>query len=359
MSIVNLVKSKLYNIYKDFETTEHKLIYVFLEITRKCNLSCTHCGSDCSKDSSMNEMTTESWLSIIDYLNYIYKPFFVITGGEPLVHEGFSIIVNHLKQKNARWGMVTNGMLLHQNKLDELIHNNIESITVSLDGDEKSHLYLRKHPQSWFKVNKAIELIGKSKIIHKDVVTCVYPSNLDKLNETAELLINNGITSWRLFRIFPKGSAKNKPELYLDFNQSQLLIQWIADNRDRLELKGLKISFSCEGYIPFELDIKVRNEPFFCRAGINIASILADGTITGCNNNGEDFYQGNISKDNFQEVWNNRFAEFRDKNWLKTGECMNCSHWKNCQGSSIHLRDKLSKGPHFCYVKNNERPLLV
>ena len=82
MSIVNLVKSKLYNIYKDFETTEHKLIYVFLEITRKCNLSCTHCGSDCSKDSSMNEMTTESWLSIIDYLNYIYKPFFVITGGE-------------------------------------------------------------------------------------------------------------------------------------------------------------------------------------------------------------------------------------------------------------------------------------
>lgn len=351
MSISDSVKSKLYNKYKAIETKKHKLLYVFLEITRRCNLSCTHCGSDCSKDNSMKEMTTDSWLSIIDYINHLYDPFFVITGGEPLVYEGFSSIIKHLKSKATRWGMVTNGMLLNESKLEEIVNNNIESITVSLDGDEKSHLYIRKHPQSWQKANKALELIGNSKIFQKDVVTCVYPSNLNKLNETADLLIKKGITSWRLFRIFPKGSAKDKPELFLNFEQSQQLVKWIADNRINLGSRGLKVSFSCEGYLPFNIDKKVRHEPFFCRAGINIASVLADGTITGCNNNGEDFFQGNIFRDNFQDIWDNKFTEYRNRNWLKTGICKKCSHWNNCQGGSIHLRDKQSKGPHFCYVR--------
>ena len=70
-----------------------------------------------------------------------------------------------------------------------------------------------------------MELIGNSKIFQKDVVTCVYPSNLNKLNETADLLIKKGITSWRLFRIFPKGSAKDKPELFLNFETKSAISQ--------------------------------------------------------------------------------------------------------------------------------------
>lgn len=125
--------------------------------------------------------------------------------------------------------------------------------------------------------------------------------NIDKLDYTAELLIKYGITNWRLFRIFSKGNAENKPELQLSFEESQQLILWISSNRQKLKKSGLRVSFSCEGYLPF-----------FCRSGINIASILSGGTITGCNNNDSNFYQGNLINNDFQDIWENGFNEYRE-----------------------------------------------
>jgi len=44
------------------------LQYVFLEITRRCNLNCLHCGSDCKKEIHSPELTAESWTKIVTYL---------------------------------------------------------------------------------------------------------------------------------------------------------------------------------------------------------------------------------------------------------------------------------------------------
>lgn len=345
-----LWKKKLYNYYRRLETKDHELKYLFLEITRKCNLSCIHCGSDCSRDNSMKELTLDSWITIINYFHKLYNPVFVITGGEPLVRNDLNKVTAHLKNLNARWGMVTNGFSLTENVLKGLLYHGIESITLSLDGLENSHKYIRRHPNSWDKVIYALDLISNSDIKIKDVVTCVYPDNLNQLDDIGQLLLDKGINSWRLFRIFPKGAAKRNRNLLLNFEQSNYMIKWIEDNRSLYRKKGLDLNFSCEGYLPIEKDMKVRHEPFFCRAGISIASILADGTITGCNNNGPEYYQGNLNKDNFKEVWEDSFKEFRDREWLKTGKCAECNEWNYCKGSSIHLRDKSNKGPSFCYI---------
>lgn len=352
MKLLTPLRSLAYRKYKELETEEHKLRYLFLEITRQCNLNCRHCGSDCSQDSSMATMPTEKWLEIIDELKSIYAPYFVITGGEPLVHPDLDVITSQLKKRRAQFGMVTNGMALTESKLDSLISNGLTSITLSLDGNEASHLYIRKHPESWNRVVEAMKVIGNSVLPVKEVVTCVTPSNLETLGDTAELLIESGITHWRLFRIFPKGAAQNHPALMLSFEESNQMVQWIAENRSTYDTRGLKLSFSCEGYLPFDQDRLVRDEPFFCRAGVSIASILADGSITGCNNNCDQFYQGNINEDNFSEIWSQKFTEYRDHTWKKTGICSDCKKWNNCLGGSIHLRDKMQDGPDFCYVKD-------
>ena len=47
--------------------------------------------------------------------------------------------------------------------------------------------------------------------------------------------------------------------------------------RSRREQGGpMKVTFSCEGFLG-RYEEKVRDLRFFCRAGINIASILIDG----------------------------------------------------------------------------------
>ncbi|MBN2695821.1 radical SAM protein [bacterium] len=355
--IKNWIQKAAFQHYKKIEIKDHNLLYLFLELTRVCNLKCLHCGSDCKSDAQFPELTTDSWLKIVDYISeYFSKELvFVITGGEPLMFKDLEKVGTHIHSKGRRWGMVTNGMALTEKRLESLVDAHVDSITISLDGLEDSHNYLRGSNISYKKVIESIKMVAKrDEISFKDVVTCVYPKNISQLDSIAEILVENGIKYWRLFRIFPSGRAQTNQNLKLTFEETHKMLNWIAENRDKYLKKGLNITASCEGYLPFKENKKVRDYPFFCRAGINFAAILADGTITGCNNNHNTFYQGNIIKDNFSDVWNNRFKEYRERDsWLSDSYCKKfCKEYNECQGGSIHLWEKDDSKPKFCYIKN-------
>jgi radical SAM protein with 4Fe4S-binding SPASM domain len=356
MNFKTRIQSIARRYYQKLEVEDHNLLYLFLEITRKCNLNCLHCGSDCLSEVNTAELTTDSWLKIIDYIceHYSSEVTFVITGGEPLMHKDLLTIVSHIQQKKHRWGMVSNGMLLTKQMLSRLIDAGLYSITISVDGMESAHNKLRNHSFAYQKVLKAIEVVGQTDLKYKDAVTCVYPDNLYELHSIAELLIENGITSWRLFRIFPSGRAYKNPDVQLTWIQTREMLEWIKQNKSYYQNKGLNINLSCEGWLPYCEDRKLRDEPFFCRAGVNIASILSNGYITGCTNNDKTFYKGNILHDDFSYVWENNFDDFRKRKWLDQTNCINCEYKNSCKGGSIHLWRIGEKKPKFCYVKEIE-----
>ncbi|MBN2681193.1 MAG: radical SAM protein [Bacteroidales bacterium] len=352
MGISDSIKTILHNWHKKKEAENHPLNYLFLEITRRCNLNCLHCGSDCKSETGLSELTTDSWLKIIDFVyeNISEKITFVITGGEPLLHKDLFKIGNHIKSKGMNWAMVTNGILLNSERMTNLELAGISALTISVDGLEYSHNKLRNSPIAYNKLLVALDALGNSSIKFKDAVTCVYPDNLNQLNEIGNLLVEKKMESWRLFRIFPSGRAENNNKLLLSFEQTSQMVNWIKVNKPRFKEKGLNINLSCEGWLPYNTDKKVRDLPFFCRAGINIASILADGTITGCTNNHPSFYEGNILEDNLANLWQNGFEKFRKREWLKNTDCAGCKHVKSCNGGSIHLWNLERKSPGFCYV---------
>ena len=350
------VKPWLWRLYKRLETRDHRLAYLFLELTRRCNLSCLHCGSDCSASIDTPELTTESWLKII---SYVHEHFgrgvtLVISGGEPLLHPDLVSIGEHIQSLETRWGMVTNGFALTASKLQQLQDAGLHSITISLDGDGEPHNWLRNNDKSFDSAMAAIRRVADSGVELADVVTCVFPGNLERLDTIAELLVDAGVKSWRLFRIFPLGRAAGNDQLLMSFEQTWQMLDWIATRRPQYEKHGLNITASCEGYVPYDKDRKLREFPFFCRAGVNIASILCDGTITGCTNNDPTFYQGNILEDDLGDVWENRFQDYRRRDWLADTVCNGCDELKSCQGGSIHLWRLGDRAPRFCYVKKDK-----
>ncbi len=347
------IREKAWELYRNIEQREHNLQYLFLEITKKCNLNCLHCGSDCKAEYSTAELTTESWLKIIDYVKAHFgeQVLFVISGGEPLVHPDIFKIGQHITDTGMKWGMVTNGIKLDGKCMKNLVDSGIYSITISVDGTEKNHNFLRNHKSAYKKVEAALKLIGNAPISMKDAVTCVYPANLNELDKIAELLIKNNIPAWRLFRIFPNGRAEKNIELHLTKENTKEMLNWIAEKRPFYKKQDLNVSASCEGFLPFKQDVTVRDYPFFCRAGINIAGILSDGTITGCTNNHEGFAQGNILKDDLATVWERKFEDFRKRKWIENTDCASCRYFRKCRGGSIHLWKKGEKSPRFCYVE--------
>lgn len=351
-----ILQKKAHDLYRAMEIREHRLLYLFFEITRRCNMNCVHCGSDCGKDSRMREMDAETWARIARYVSgrFSPRPFIVVTGGEPTVRKDLPEIARAIHGEGLNWGMVTNGLALTQELMDTLEQNGLGSITLSIDGNEKAHNYLRNNPKSYEAVLKAAAVIGRSGLSVKDCVTCVFggeKGNLHDLDDVAERLIEKGITSWRLFRIFPKGRGAENPHLRLSAEELQLLLRWLKDRRPTLKKRGLEVSFSCEGYLPFALDRKLRDTPYFCRSGINIASILSDGTVSGCNNNGPEYYEGRIDEGDFKTLWDTGFAKFRNREWLRRGKCADCGQWKDCQGNSLHLREA-DEGESFCFYED-------
>lgn len=332
----------IYPLYRNLESSVCPLRYLFIEITQRCNLDCLHCGSDCGKATQLDELSSQEWLRFFEYLSNHFdkkKLILVITGGEPLCHPEFGRITVALKKHGLVWGMVTNGFSLTQARLKRLINNGLTSVTISLDGLQASHDWLRGRQGAFKNAVQSIGFVAAQNIPFFDIVTCVNPRNLPELPEIETLLKNMGVPAWRLFSIFPKGRAKTNGELILSDPETEQMFQWIAHRRRDNHDNGFNLEFCCEGYLPSKIDRAVRNDPYFCRAGISIGSVLCDGAISACPNITRSLVQGNIRTDDFQTVWENKYQPFRDRNWMKQNECNDCKEWKRCLGNSMHLWD--------------------
>lgn len=334
----NPFKRWLFRIFRKNETAIHELNYLFWECTWRCNLSCRHCGSDCKAEACVQDMPFDDFLNAIKPLEKRYPrntTVIAITGGEPLLRKDLSDCGRALRQHGFQWGIVTNGMLYDEARHKELLAAGMGSVTVSLDGLEETHNWLRQHPESFRQALRALKLIASAPQLNYDVVTCVHQRNLAELPALKETLIANDIQHWRLFTIAPIGRAAHDKELQLTRAQVESVFLFIADTHreGRIDLK-----FSCEAYTG-KYEESVRDSYFFCRAGINIGSVLINGDISACPNINRSFVQGNIYHDSLMDVWDNRFQVMRERNWMKCGPCAKCNDYRQCLGGAMHLRE--------------------
>ena len=328
------------------ETVDHPLLQLFWESTLRCNLKCRHCGSDCKQIANTPDMPKEDFFKVLDGIathTDPHKVFVIVSGGEPTMRADLEECGKGIYSRGFPWGMVTNGLALNEKRFRELVDAGLRSITVSCDGLEADHVWLRQHPLAFQGATRAIRLIAeynKSQIInHKsqiawDVVTCVNQRTIDHLPAIRDMLWSLGVRDWRIFGIDPMGRAAENPELLLTDPQFQTLMDFIVSEREA----GRHVSYSCEGYLG-TYEGRVRDHLYQCAAGISVASILIDGSISACTSIRGKYYQGNIYRDSFWQVWENGFQSYRDRSWMREQEpCKSCKAFSFCEGNGMHLR---------------------
>jgi radical SAM enzyme (rSAM/lipoprotein system) len=234
------------------------------------------------------------------------------------------------------WGIVSNGLLMTPRKIDGLLRAGMHSATISLDGFQEEHEWMRGIQGSFKNASEAIRILANEPSIKFDVVTCVNNRNYESLPQFKEYLISLGLKSWRLFTVFPVGRAAQDPELQLSNERFRGLMEFIKQTRKEGRIMA---SYGCEGFLG-EYEGKVRDHLFTCQAGISISSVMIDGSISACASIRSDLAQGNIYKDDFIDVWENRYQPYRDRSWMKNGECADCKYFRYCQGNGMHLRDE-------------------
>lgn len=328
------------NIFSDLYASKvaaHKLDTLFWECTLRCNLSCRHCGSDCRVDPGVRDMPLEDFLRVLDEQVTPHvvpaEVLVIFSGGEVLVRDDLERAGAEVTRRGYPWGMVTNGLALTPARLRGLLDAGLRTISVSLDGFEKEHNYIRCNPRSYERALEALRMIVREPGLAYDVVTCVTGAMVPRLGEFRDMLVAEGVRAWRLFSIFPMGRAKNDPSLRMTDDQFREVLEFIRRTRREGQID---VSYACEGFLG-GYEAEVRDHFYQCAAGVSVASIRVDGAISGCTSIRANFNQGNIYRDEFWDVWQNRFEPFRNREWARRGECSDCKMFRYCQGGGMHL----------------------
>lgn len=349
---VNVKKKNLdlLKVYRDSLMKTPQLRHLFLELTLRCNEKCIHCGSSCG-DVSSDELSLEQYMTFLDQLKTdmgTANKMLCITGGEPLLRKDFFDIMFHAYSRGFSWGMTSNATLIDENVAHELLKCGMKTISVSIDGLEDTHDAFRRTPNGYKLAMKGIEnLLKIDAFKHIQVTTVVTHQNIHQLNELYYIFNKMNIDSWRVINIEPIGRAKQHPELLLTNDDYVNLFEFIRNKR----ISGEPVTYGCSHYLGLEYEREVRDWYFLCTAGLYTASIMANGDITACLDieRRPEFIQGNILRDNFKDVWENKFKEFRRDLSECNEKCRSCSEVEYCHGDAFHTWNFDENSPQVCF----------
>jgi MoaA/NifB/PqqE/SkfB family radical SAM enzyme len=110
---------------------DQRALYCQLIVTRRCNLSCGYCNEfdkisqpvpvDVLKQR-IDHLTAELGVTIMDFL-----------GGEPLMHPQIAELVRYAKSRGCWTNIITNGLLLSADRVQQLNAAGLDSLCVSID----------------------------------------------------------------------------------------------------------------------------------------------------------------------------------------------------------------------------------
>ncbi|MFA6177934.1 MAG: radical SAM protein [Candidatus Paceibacterota bacterium] len=355
--VLKLGRQQLWLVQREYLRKEHKLKWLLWECTLNCNFFCKHCESRSGGKSCSNIVNTDE----------IKKAFFDIaqnfqaneimigvTGGEPLLRKDLFDVMKYASNLGFNWGMVSNGSLVSEETISKAKKAKMKTIDISIDGIGSVHDEFRNMKGAYEKAINAVKLFVKADFLSLvRVVTTVHSKNVNRLEEIYEEICNLGIRHWKLSNVDPSGRADCNPNIFLKKDQFIKFLSFAKKKRQ--EDSKLRINLGCSHYLNDEFEEEVRDRFFYCATGINIGSILYNGDIFVCPNVPRKKYliQGNIKRDSFSEVWNNKFAIYRDKNRTTCEKCKKCDHWDKCLGGSFHTWDFEKKQPRICFMEEN------
>lgn len=113
-------------------------IRIYYELTLACNLHCRYCYNSSGKPRR-NELTTSEILKSLDHFKKNNVLDIRFTGGEPTCRYDWFEILKYAKDLGIAVSCNTNAVYYNPKICKQFAKLNLEQVTVSLDGDKKSH----------------------------------------------------------------------------------------------------------------------------------------------------------------------------------------------------------------------------
>jgi radical SAM protein with 4Fe4S-binding SPASM domain len=321
-------------------------LIVWFEVTRKCNLTCTHCYINAGRPRK-NELTLEEIKNILDDLKELGTFSLVLAGGEPYIRPDFPEILEYAAKLDFIIAIVTNGSYLTHETLKRVPLKNCR-ITLSVDGI-KAHNFIRGGSSTFELMEEKLMLLKEMGIPHS-ISTVISKANIHELEQMLEWCISNDII-FRTVTFNPLGRGLHYLDIHALDKKDAMASSNLFIMQKKFEGEKDKETGPCVSkFFNYALNLMFMTRREHCSR--SIAYIAADGEVYPCVSSAaiDSFSAGNIRKERFSSLWEHSFGQMRAITWEPFIEntCHGCSFntkdyfcANRCPVMSLILNDKL------------------
>jgi len=324
----------------------YKPISVVWETTLNCNMNCMHCGSSAGTQRT-KELTTNEGLNLCEDLSELGTKLISLMGGEALLRKDWNILANNIRDLGMNVTLMSNGWLINEKTISELIKIEPYAVTVSIDGGiANTHDAIRRLEGSFDRCITILELLTKANL-PVTVITTVHKRNFKELPLLRDILLNKKI-AWQIQMAnavgrFPKSLILSKEEFYS-------VALFVASCRKKYSIKELPIMGAHNFGYHSRILPSIMVLPWIgCQAGLTALGVQSDGGIKGCLSLPDEFIEGNILNRGISEIWNDPNSFLYNRNFKKEelGEkCKECKYGKKCKGGCLTVSYSLTAKNH-------------
>jgi len=308
-------------------------------VTNACDQRCKHCyiyNSE-NKPVANQEISLDVSKKVVDdfisFCRWIGRPpFFVVTGGDPLLYSKIWEVLAYLKSRNVRFSILGNPFHLNSAVCQRLHELGCASYQMSIDGMEETHDMFRKDG-SFAATIGAIPLLREAKI-KTMIMTTVSRENFQEIGDVIQATTAAGANTYTFARYCPThGDTEDNLTSgeYRDFLSNiwqQIKSQGMQGTRFLYKDHLWKAFLIEEGVIkpPKNNHEKVADG---CHCASDHLTLLPDGSIYACRRFESNV--GNIFDKNLYSVWHGK--EMRNYRRVADIEgCRDCELLYFCRG---------------------------
>ncbi|OPJ64169.1 radical SAM/SPASM domain-containing protein [Clostridium oryzae] len=237
-------------------------------VTKRCNLTCSHCCVDALDSVRQDLLDTEDMLKIVDKIADIGLESITITGGEPLIRKDIWEIISYLRSKfNGKLGIMTNSLLINKDNIKHL-KKFFDDISISIDGVDEESCSIIRGNNVYSRVIEKIQYL-KSEGVENISVSAILPNNPIITDEFEKLNKRLGTKPMIRYFSYSGRAAKNHNTILKNMNQ-------YLKKRNM----GESDIINWARYIPYN---KKEVLPGNCGACIENITVDVDGTLYPCN----------------------------------------------------------------------------
>ena len=324
---------------------ETKVQAVSWNITRLCNLKCTHCylpagfvdtnefPSGYYRDTELNQ---SQCFRVIDEIAEINPNILLIlTGGEPLLRPDILKISDYAARTGFLVVMGTNGVLLNDETVQRMSDHGVAGAGISLDAvDPVNHDKFRGMDGAWEGTMNGVEALKRANLDFL-VQTSVTQWNYHEVPQIVDFAYELGAKVFNLYFLVRTGRGKTVMDITP--TQYENMLSTLFELQAKYRGKML-VAAKCAPHYKRVIYEQQSDSPFLqaypsgtCPCGIYYCRITPEGDLTPCPY--MPVSVGNLKTESFATLWNQSkvFQELRDRKLLE-GKCGVCEFRDVCGG---------------------------